>query len=115
MHEISLVQGMLKQLSDLAVKNSASKILKITMEIGPLSGVVIDSFRFGFDILSAEDDLTRGAELVINTLPVTYRCTQCPHTVEMKKDKPDGCPQCGEMFLIPEGGDDLILQQVEME
>ncbi len=115
MHEISLVQGMLQQLSDLAVKNRASKILKITMEIGPLSGVVIDSFRFGFDILSAEDDLTRGAELVINTLPVTYRCTQCPHTVETKKDKPDGCPQCGEMFLIPEGGDDLILQQVEME
>ena len=34
MHEISLVQAMLQQLSDLAVQNQASKIIKITKEIG---------------------------------------------------------------------------------
>ncbi len=115
MHEISLVQGMLQQLSDLAAQNKASKVLKITMEIGPLSGVVVDSFRFGFDILSVEDKLTSGAELVINTPPVTYWCTQCNHATKTSGSRPDGCPRCGEIFLTPEGGDDLILQQVEME
>jgi len=61
MHEISLVQAMLQQLSDLAYQNNASKVLKITMEIGVNSGVVVDSFRFGFDIMSGNDDLVRGA------------------------------------------------------
>ncbi len=115
MHEISLVQGMLQQLSELAENNGASKILRITMEIGPLSGVVVDSFQFGFDILSAEDNLTGDAELIINIPPVAYGCTKCSHKVETKDEKPDGCPKCGELFLIPEGGNDIILQQVEME
>ena len=114
MHEISLVQAMLQQLSDLAVQNQATKVIKITMEIGQQSGVVADSFRFGFEVLSGNDDLVRGAELVIITPPVDYRCTQCGHT-ERTVTKPDSCTQCSEVFLIPEGGDDLILQQVEME
>jgi hydrogenase nickel incorporation protein HypA/HybF len=114
MHEISLVQAMIGQLSDLAQKNDATKVTKITMEIGLLSGVVVDSFRFGFEVLSESDDLVRGAELDIISPPITYRCTQCEHTEETG-DKPDCCPQCGEIFLLPEGGDGIILQQVEME
>jgi hydrogenase nickel incorporation protein HypA/HybF len=114
MHEISLVQAMLQQLSDLAARNQATKVIKITMEIGQMSGVVADSFRFGFEVLSGNDDLVRGAELTIIPPPVSYRCTQCGHT-ETTGTKPDCCPQCREIFLIPEGGDDLILQQVEME
>jgi hydrogenase nickel incorporation protein HypA/HybF len=114
MHEISLVQALLQQLSDLASQNNASKVLKISMEIGVHSGVVVDSFRFGFDILSGNDDLVRGAELEIVTPPATYRCIQCGH-MEITSTKPDCCPQCREVFFIPEGGDDLILRQVEME
>ncbi|MDR3630397.1 MAG: hydrogenase maturation nickel metallochaperone HypA [Desulfocapsaceae bacterium] len=114
MHEISLVQAMLQQLSDLAAANRATKVIKITMKIGQQSGVVADSFRFGFEVLSANDDLVRGAELAIISSPATFRCTQCDHTVTAM-DRPDCCPKCQETFLIPEGGDELILQQVEME
>ncbi len=114
MHEISLVEAMLGQLSDLAAENGAAKITKITIEIGLLSGVVVDSFRFGFEVLSGNDDLVRGAELVIISSPVTYRCAQCGQA-QTTDTKPDCCLHCGELFLIPEGGDDLILRQVEME
>lgn len=115
MHEISLVQGLLTQLANLAKENGMSKILTVTMKIGPLSGVVEDSFRFGFEILSAENDLVKGAELIIETTPVTYRCTACLNTEHSADTKPDCCPKCGEPFLIPVGGDDLVLQTVEME
>jgi hydrogenase nickel incorporation protein HypA/HybF len=115
MHEISLVQGLLQQLSELARTNQAGKIIKITMEVGPLSGVVADSFRFGFDILSAEDDLVRGAELVLITPLVTYLCSECGQAVTTDGQRPDHCERCQELFLIPQGGDDLILRQVEME
>jgi hydrogenase nickel incorporation protein HypA/HybF len=115
MHEISLVQGMLQQLADLAEQNNMTKVLTVTMKIGPLSGVVEDSFRFGFEILSAEDKLVKGAELIIQTTPVTYRCTECNNTEQSTNTKPDCCPKCGELFLLPEGGDELVLQTVEME
>ncbi|HBG19222.1 MAG: hydrogenase accessory protein HypA [Desulfobacterales bacterium GWB2_56_26] len=115
MHEISLVQGLLQQLSDLAAENEASKILSVTMEIGPQSGIVADSFRFGFEILAAESELVKGANLIIETPAARYACTQCGHVVETADGKPDGCPACGDLLLFPQGGDDLILRQVEME
>ena len=59
MHEMSLVQGLLQQLQTIARENNATKVLRLTMSVGPLAGVVIESFTFGFDILSQEDDLVR--------------------------------------------------------
>lgn len=115
MHEISLVQGLLQQLKELAHANQAGKIIKITMDVGPLSGVVADSFRFGFDILSADDDLFKGAELVLIITPVSYQCSNCGHVVTTAGERPEQCAKCQELFLIPQGGDDLILRQVEME
>jgi len=115
MHEISLVQGLFQQLKELAKENGANKIIRVTMEIGPQSGVVIDSFRFGFDILSADDDLVRGAKLVVEIPQVTYTCTECGHKEITGDSKPEECAKCGELFLIPTGGEDLILRQIEME
>lgn len=115
MHEISLVQNLLRQLNDLAAENQAGKILRVTLEIGPLSGVVIDSFRFGFDILAAEDERVKGARLIIETPAARYACTRCGQVVETAEGRPDGCPACGDPLLFPQGGDDLILRQVEME
>lgn len=115
MHEISLVQGLFHQLRDLAKANKSSKIIRITMEIGPLSGVVIDAFRFGFETLSADDDLVRGAKLIVEVPSVTYSCTECGYKETTAGNRPEECLKCGELFLFHEGGDDLILRQIEME
>ncbi len=115
MHEISLVQALFSQLEELAVEHEATKILRVTMVIGPQSGVVIDAFRFGFETLASGNTLIRNAELIIEIPPVNYSCTQCGHMEETKEDSLEECAKCGELFLIPSGGDELILRQVEME
>ncbi len=115
MHEMSLVQGLFQQLHSIARENNANKVLRLTMSVGPLSGVVIESFQFGFDILSKEDDLVRDAKLEIVIPAVTYRCSGCGYSVEITGERPEQCAECSDSFLISEGGDDLILQQVEME
>lgn len=115
MHEISLVEGLFAQLQELAAAHNASRIISVTMEIGPHCGVVVDSFQFGFDILSADDVLVRGAKLIIQVPPVRYSCTNCSHVEVATGRKPDACPSCGELLLIPDGGNDLLLRQVEME
>ncbi len=115
MHEISLVQGLFTQLKELAAENKAAKIISVTMEIGPHCGVVVDSFQFGFDILSADDELMRGAKLIVQVPPVSYSCTNCSHVEVTAGIKPDECPSCGDLLLIPDGGNDLILHRVEME
>jgi hydrogenase nickel insertion protein HypA len=114
MHEMSLVQALLTQLSDLAAEHHKTRVLTVTLEIGPLSGVVIDSFQFGFDVLSTENDLTRGAKLIVINPPATYQCVGCGHR-QTAAVRPQSCPQCAETLLIPEGGDSITLNQVEME
>lgn len=115
MHEISLVQGLVQQLKELAAENQATKVISVTMDIGPLCGVVVDSFRFGFDIISSEEELIRGAQLIVNVPPVSYTCSGCGEVLVTADPRPDCCPKCQELALFPEGGDDLILRQVEME
>lgn len=115
MHEISLVQGLFEQIHELAIENKATKVISVTMEIGPFCGVVVDSFQFGFDILSGDDDLLRGAKLNIVYPEVTYTCTECNHVVTVEGKTLDSCPKCDDSFLISKGGEDLILRQVEME
>ncbi len=115
MHEISLVQNLFQQIRQLAAEHNATKIHSVTMEIGPFCGVVVDSFQFGFDILSADDDLLRGAKLIIETPEVSFTCSGCKHLETVKGEVLDACPECGDTFLLPNGGEDLLLRQVEME
>lgn len=115
MHEISLVQGLFQQLKELAAENGADSITSVTMEIGPLCGVVLDSFEFGFDILRKDDDILRNARLIVKIPEVEYHCSECGHISLIAGPKPDECPKCGDLLLIPRGGEDLMLLQVEME
>lgn len=115
MHEISLVQGLLKQLESLAHKHNTTSISKVRLEVGPFSGIVVDSFEFGFDILAKESELTKKAELEIIIPPMQYKCTKCAHLVSSDSTMPKICPKCTNTLLMPEGGADLILLQVEMK
>lgn len=117
MHEISLVQGLLQQLHDIAAEHKTTKITKVTMVIGPVSGVVVDSFQFGFEVLTKGDDLVKDAELEIVVPEVSYRCSACGVVEKTAGQRPQTCSSCGDSLLIAEQGEgnDIILQQVEME
>ena len=115
MHELSLVQGLAEQLKNLAAENNASRVVKVTMEIGPRCGVVVDSFRFGFEILCSQEPMFNNTQLIIEVPEVTYTCTSCGKEQVSAGERPDQCDGCGEFFLTAKGGDDLLLKQVEME
>ncbi len=115
MHELSLVQGLLRQLERLAVENEAGRVLKVKVEIGPRSGIVIDSFRFGFEVLAAEHELCRQAELEVVSPEQNSRCSDCGFLAEGQVPALSAvCPECGTGGMMPEGGDQLVLLQVEM-
>lgn len=115
MHELSLVQNLLQQLSELATTHAAKKIYKVTMDIGPNAGVVIDSFEFAFSALAPDNELTNQATLIINTPRVNYRCLDCGEIMQQCQHRPEQCQKCQQSNLYPQGGDELILSQVEME
>jgi len=64
-HEFSLAQGLLRQLQDLAHEHGAQTICTVSVDIGTRSGIVVDSFAFGFEVLAKEQPLIREAVLEI--------------------------------------------------
>lgn len=115
MHEFSLAQGLFRQLRQLAETHQASKIITVRVEIGKLSGIVVDSFSFGFEALSQESDLTKNAILEITEIEPQHRCLDCGVILSHIDPASSVCPECNSSRLIKHGGDDLVLTQIEME
>ncbi|MDH3349546.1 MAG: hydrogenase/urease maturation nickel metallochaperone HypA [Desulfobulbaceae bacterium] len=65
MHEFSLAQNLLGQLLELAAQHQARKIIRVEVQLGESSNIVADSFQFGFDVLSKENEICRSAKLVL--------------------------------------------------
>ena len=114
MHEFSLAQGLHVQLLQLAEEHGAGAISVVRVEIGSLAGIVVDSFSFGFEVLARQNKRTENAVLEISVVDPVYRCRVC-NTTFQNNLPPSTCSACGRNDLIREGGDDLILTQVEME
>ncbi len=128
MHELSLAQGLIEQLLALAAEHKAERILQLTVSIGPFSGIVADSFTFGFDALKQERPLTKEAVLIIEIPPSSFTCLDCNRSCELEQEEQElhfglphaglstrSCPACGSPRLFAKGGDELILKQIEME
>lgn len=113
-HEFSLAQGLISQLQQLAGQYGAGRIITVRVDIGRLSGVVIDSFTFGFEVLARESRLTENAVLEITEIDPVYRCLACGDSFPASAQG-SPCPRCASDNLVPVGGDDLVLTQVEME
>ena len=64
MHEFSLAQGLYDQLLDLLDEHGADKIIMAEVGVGRDSGIVVDSFTFGFDVLARSSEKTRDIKLV---------------------------------------------------
>ena len=115
MHEFSLAQGLFKQLLQLAATHHAEKIIRVRVEVGKLSGIVTESFSFGFEILAGKNELTSEAVLDITEIEPECRCLACGIMYKWNTSDAGPCPRCGSTEYTLTGGDDLILTQVEME
>ena len=66
MHEFSLAQSLMQQLEELARQYNAETIHTVRVEIGKHSGIVAESFSFGFEVLAKKKSLTDKAVLEIS-------------------------------------------------
>lgn len=128
MHEMSLAQSLIEQILTLVKEHGSVRVNRVVVTLGPFSGVVRDSFEFGFNILKQGQEPIRDAELVLETPDPVYICLDCgkvsviPFALNMEqpdsflKDHfPKKCPWCCLTRLSPQGGTELILNQIQME
>lgn len=107
MHELAIAQALIDQVTE---RLPGDRVVRVSLEIGSLSGVVADSLLFCFD-LAAEGTSLAGASLEITEAPAHCHCQECG-----REFTPDGllplCP-CGSADVRVRSGDELRITSVQ--
>ena len=101
-----------QDLVGLIAENCAGRrVTRVVLEVGKLSAVVPDAFRFCFE-LCAEGTPAQGAALEILELPGRALCRSCDREFELNSVF-DRCG-CGSLSLQFLSGEELQLKEVEV-
>jgi hydrogenase nickel incorporation protein HypA/HybF len=111
MHEYSIVQALMAQVEREAAKVGATRVARVQLEIGELSGVEIDLLRTAFETFS-ERTICADARLDIELIPARWNCPECRHLFEAGARLQ--CHECERPARLTRG-DEIVLQRLEME
>lgn len=113
MHELSVCNALLEQVERVAREHGASRVARIVLRIGPLSGVEPDLLRRAYP-LAAAGTVANDADLVIERSDVIVLCGECGEESVVRPNRLL-CASCGDFRTNMVSGDELILQRVELE
>ncbi len=112
MHEFSIVQDLLVMCEKNAADNDATKITKVEVKIGKLSGVEPHLLQTAFDTFK-EKTICDGAEFLIRIQSLVVKCIDCGQESTLEKNT-FACPKCeGPVEVLD--GEDMYLMRLEME
>jgi hydrogenase nickel incorporation protein HypA/HybF len=112
MHELSVCQALLSQVTEIAHRERANRVTRIHLRIGPLSGVVPELLEQAFSIARA-GTIADQAELLAEPQPIRVRCSQCGAESDASVSRLL-CGVCGDYRTRLISGDELLLASVEM-
>ena len=112
MHELSVCQALLAQVIDIAVSRGASAVKRITIEVGPLSGIEPALLASAFETLRSGSCAAQ-AVLSIEAPAVMVRCMSCDAQTSPEPNRLV-CAVCGEFRTRVVAGDELRLRRVEL-
>ena len=112
MHELSVCQALLAQVTEIAMDRGASAVARINVEVGPLSGIEPALLASAFEVARA-GSCAANATLSITTTVVTISCLTCGAESQTQPNRLL-CGACGGYRTRVVGGDELRLRRVEM-
>ena len=113
MHELSVCLSLLDQLQTIAAERGASRIARIEITIGPLSGVEVELLMNAWP-LAAAGTMAVDAEFVIEHSSIVVRCTRCQAETPAQANRLV-CGACGDFRTTLVSGDEMTLQRVELD
>ncbi|QCX32607.1 hydrogenase maturation nickel metallochaperone HypA [Caloramator sp. E03] len=113
MHELSIIEEILKITQNEARKHNAKRILEIRLMVGEMSGVIPDIMQEYFNIAS-KGTLAEGALLKIKKVPIKIKCQNCCKESIIKRNKVK-CPLCGSYDIKIISGREFYIDSLEVE
>lgn len=112
MHELSVCQALIEQVTALATEHKAAGVEKVMVKLGPLSGVEATLLQRAYPIACA-GTIAESSELVIEPEAVKIACTTCGQETEVTVNRLL-CGACGDWRTRLISGDEMLLSSVSM-
>ena len=112
MHELSVCNALIEQVQAVASDHNAVQVHKIVLRIGPLSGIEAKLLKHAYP-LAAAGTIAENASLVIESLPVKVKCSQCGAESDVQANRLL-CSACGDFRTNLISGDEMLLASVEI-
>jgi hydrogenase nickel incorporation protein HypA/HybF len=112
MHELSVCLALMQQVERIAREHAATRVERIRLRIGPLSGVEAELLRQAFP-LASDATVAAGAELVIEPAAVVVQCANCEAQSEVPPNRLL-CLSCGDFRTRLVSGDEMLLESLEL-
>ena len=113
MHELGIVFYIIRDVKKVAEENHVGHVSTVVMNIGEVSRVVpeylTDCWRWAAD----REEMLKGCELRVNTLPAVTWCDDCKQeygTVRYGKK----CPYCGSEHTWLLRGNEVEIKEIEV-
>lgn len=114
MHELPVINSILKVVLKHAVDNNVKKVVAVHLQVGELSDLEDKWMQQYFDHL-AKGGIAEGARLEIERTPVVMKCAECEmsYVVDLKQDKAMVCPECGSKKNTLISGREYFVKNLE--
>jgi len=110
MHELGLMDAMLRMVKRICAEEKLEHVEKITLEVGELSGIEIPYLYDGFNAVIHGTDF-ESTELEVVTVPGVLHCNDCDIDFPLKNQELF-CPECFGKNLTPVAGRDMTLKEI---
>ena len=112
MHEMSICQSLMDQVERIAMEQGASRVDRIVLSIGPLSGIEPVLLRRAYEVACLQT-VAENADLEIETGSIEVECRSCGTSGEAEVNRLL-CPACGDWKVNLVKGDELMLMRLEV-
>ena len=112
MHELSICEGLLGILEDVARREGATRICRVRLRFGALAYVEPQALEFAFEAVT-RGTIAEGAELAFEVQPAEAHCDDCGHDFPVEA-RAVPCPRCGGNRLAIRGGTAMQLVALEV-
>lgn len=113
MHELGIVFYIIRDVKKVAEENKVEHVSAVVMNIGEVSTIIPDYLTDCWRWAADKEDLLRGCELKVNTVPAVTYCEDCGKefaTVQHGKI----CPHCGSEHTYLVSGNEVEIKEIQV-
>jgi hydrogenase nickel incorporation protein HypA/HybF len=112
MHELSVCQALLTQVTTIARSHGSSRVLRISIEVGPLSGIDAGQLADAF-LAMRRGSCAAAASLSVSASAIAVECLRCGARSPARANRL-ACAACSSLQTRLISGAELRLMRVEM-